>query len=405
MTEELLALQAVDTTADQLTHRRSHLPELADATTARASRTEWERRRDEISGQLDVLTAEIDSAEHDTGLIDRHRDRLNAQLRTVIAPREAEALQHEIKTLSDRRSALDDRELSALEQQAELDDQRASHLGLEPAVSAALEAAESALATAIAEIDQQLAELVDQRAELRSGVPAQLLARYDRLRGGARCRGRASGRFPMRRMPSRPLRRRGRCDQGRRSDRVGRLPAVRPAPRALNAGGHPVLLWFAGTAIATIWFVFRDPRFDYRLLVVGSVAPPAVDVWFGGARVLHSVTFSVVLLAVVMIATIGRRPLRRTLLGLPLGTLLHLVYTGAWANTSAFWWPFTGGFDDARLPIAARGWWNLPLELAGLLILVWTVRATRLTDPMRRRDALHTGRLDFDAARARTRGL
>ncbi len=146
MTEELLALQAVDTTADQLTHRRSHLPELADATAARAARADWERRRDEIGRQLDELTAEIDSAEHDTGLIDRHRDRLNAQLRTVIAPREAEALQHEIKTLSDRRSALDDRELSALEQQAELDDQRASHLGLEPTVNAALEAAEAALA-------------------------------------------------------------------------------------------------------------------------------------------------------------------------------------------------------------------------------------------------------------------
>ena len=128
-----------------------------------------------------------------------------------------------------------------------------------------------------------------------------------------------------------------------------------------------MLLWFAGTAIVTIWFVFRDPRFDYRLLVVGSIAPPLVDVWFGGARVLHSLTFSVALLAVVMIATIGRRALRRTWLGLPLGTLLHLVYTGAWADTSAFWWPFSGGFDDARLPIAARGWWNVPLELAGLV--------------------------------------
>ena len=178
-----------------------------------------------------------------------------------------------------------------------------------------------------------------------------------------------------------------------------------PAPRALSAGEHPVLLWFVGTAVVTIWFVFRDPRFDYRLLVVGSVAPPAVDVWFGGARVLHSITFSVGLLAVVMIATIGRRALRRTLLGLPLGTLLHLVYTGAWADTSVFWWPFSGGFDDARLPITARGWWNVPLELAGVAIVVWIVRAAGLTDPVRRRDALRTGRLGFDAPRARTRGL
>jgi len=182
MTDELLALQAVDTTADQLTHRRSHLPELADATAARSARAHWERRRDEIGRQLDELTAQIESAELDTDVIDKHRERLNAQLRTVIAPREAEALQNQIKTLSDRRSELDDRELDALEQQAALDDERAAHQDLEPAVSAALEAAEAALATAMGEIDQQLAELHERRAGLRAGVPAQLLARYDSLR-------------------------------------------------------------------------------------------------------------------------------------------------------------------------------------------------------------------------------
>jgi hypothetical protein len=181
-TEELLALQAVDTTADQLTHRRSHLPELVDATAARAARADWERRRDEIVRQLDELTAQIESAELDTGVIDKHRDRLNAQLRTVIAPREAEALQNQIKTLSDRRSELDDRELDALEQQAALDDERAAHQRVEPAVSAALEAAEAALATATSEIDTQLAELHERRAGLRAGVPAQLLTRYDSLR-------------------------------------------------------------------------------------------------------------------------------------------------------------------------------------------------------------------------------
>jgi len=164
-----------------------------------------------------------------------------------------------------------------------------------------------------------------------------------------------------------------------------------------------VLLWFVGTAVVTIWLVFRDPRFDYRLLVVGSVAPPAVDVWFGGARMLHSLSFSVGLLVVVMLATVGRRPLRRTLLGLPLGTLLHLVYTGAWTDTSTFWWPFSGGFDDARLPIAGRGWWNVPLELAGLALIVWVVRTAGLMDPERRRHAWRTGQLVFDAPRTPTR--
>jgi hypothetical protein len=163
------------------------------------------------------------------------------------------------------------------------------------------------------------------------------------------------------------------------------------------------LFWFVGTSVATIWFVFRDPRFDYRLLVVGSVAPPAVDVWFGDARVLHSLAFSVGLLGVVMVATVGRRALRRTLLGLPLGTLLHLVYTGAWADTSTFWWPFSGGFGDARVPIAARGWWNVLLELAGLAILAWVVRAAGLADATRRGRAWRTGQLELDAPRAPAR--
>ena len=34
-----------------------------------------------------------------------------------------------------------------------------------------------------------------------------------------------------------------------------------------------MLLWFLGTAVLTVWFVFRDPAFDYRLLLVGAVLP------------------------------------------------------------------------------------------------------------------------------------
>ena len=38
-----------------------------------------------------------------------------------------------------------------------------------------------------------------------------------------------------------------------------------------------MLLWFLGTGIATVWFVFRDPRFDYRVLALGLLLPDAVD--------------------------------------------------------------------------------------------------------------------------------
>jgi hypothetical protein len=159
-----------------------------------------------------------------------------------------------------------------------------------------------------------------------------------------------------------------------------------------------VLFWFVGTAVVTIWFVFTDPAFDYRLLVVGSVLPAAVDAAFGGARVLHSLTFSVVLLAVLMLATPGRKPIRRMLLGLPLGTLLHLVFTGAWMDSRVFWWPLLGvSFDDASHPVAARGWWNVAFEVAGLALCWWIYRAAGLADPQRRAWFRRTGQLRLPA--------
>jgi hypothetical protein len=143
-----------------------------------------------------------------------------------------------------------------------------------------------------------------------------------------------------------------------------------------------VFFWFIGTAVVTVWLVFRDPRFDYRLLIVGAVLPGIVD----------SITFSVVLLLVLMLATPRGTPLRRTLLALPIGTLLHLVFTGAWMNPRVFWWPFFGwSFQDASHPVAERGWWNLLLELVGLALCAWVFVRAELADPARRRAFWRTG--------------
>ena len=152
-----------------------------------------------------------------------------------------------------------------------------------------------------------------------------------------------------------------------------------------------MFLWFLGTAVVSVWYVFTDAGFDYRLLLLGAVLPDIIDIPFGRAQWAHSITVAVGALTAVMLVTAGRKPIRRLLLGLPIGMLLHLVWDGAFSSTKVFWWPFSGSWGNVDVPSVQRGWWNLPMELAGVLILRWVWRRFGLADPDRRRAFLRSG--------------
>ena len=123
-----------------------------------------------------------------------------------------------------------------------------------------------------------------------------------------------------------------------------------------------MFLWFIGTAVVSVWYIFRDPRFDYRLLAVGAVLPDVIDLPDGQARWAHSLTVAVGALVLVMLLTAGRKPIRRLLLAIPIGMLMHLVWDGAFASTQVFWWPFTGSWGSVRVPSLQRGWSNVAFE-------------------------------------------
>lgn len=159
-----------------------------------------------------------------------------------------------------------------------------------------------------------------------------------------------------------------------------------------------MLFWFAGAAIVIIWWVFTDPHFDYRLLIVGAVAPGLIELPFGGARLLHSLVISAVLLAAAVLATDRHSSRRRLWMGLPLGTLLHLVLTGAWTRGEVFWWPLFGtSFADHAHPILERGWWNLGLEVVGAGLCYWVWQRAGLSSPERRSEFRAEGRLRLPA--------
>jgi len=158
-----------------------------------------------------------------------------------------------------------------------------------------------------------------------------------------------------------------------------------------------VILWPAGVALGLVWLVFRDPAFDYRMVVVGALVPDLVDGPFGGARLAHTLVAAVAVLTVVMLATRGHRHVRRSLLAVPIGMFAHLVADGMWARTEAFWYPAFGGPLTGRLPALDHGLTVLLLEeLAGFLVVAWCWMRFRLSDAKVRRTFLKTGHLPRD---------
>ena len=157
-----------------------------------------------------------------------------------------------------------------------------------------------------------------------------------------------------------------------------------------------MLLWFAGTAFAAMWFTFRDAAIDHRLVIVGSLLPGVIDGLYGQASVLHTLSAPIVLLVMLMLVTIGRRHLRRLVLALPIGMFWHLVFDGVWMDTQLFWWPVTGlSFAETAVPASERSFSTvLALELVGLVALCWVWRRMGLTNSTRRRLFIRSGRLD-----------
>jgi predicted nucleic acid-binding Zn-ribbon protein len=178
----LLDLQRVDTEADQLTHRRERLPQRDQLAAASGQLADWERTRTEMRVRMDELSATIEKCEIDAAEIAEHKVRLEAQLKTVIAPREAEALMHEIATLDEQTDAVETTEIEALEEQSGLDDRLVEHVRSEDSLRDAVGSADSALHEATSEIDAELDKLSQERIDRKSTLGDATLARYDRVR-------------------------------------------------------------------------------------------------------------------------------------------------------------------------------------------------------------------------------
>lgn len=156
-----------------------------------------------------------------------------------------------------------------------------------------------------------------------------------------------------------------------------------------------MIVFFVAAAVLAVLFVFDSPAVDYRYVALGGVLP-LVEAVTGRPLLLHTLLGSVLLMTAVMLVTVGRRLLRRKLLGIPIGTFVFLVVAGTWTRSDLFWWPALGldGIGQAPLPEFDRAPVVLvALEVAGIAATVWLVRRFELTRPDHRSELLRTGRL------------
>ncbi len=155
-----------------------------------------------------------------------------------------------------------------------------------------------------------------------------------------------------------------------------------------------MFLWFVILAPVLVAEIFQSPMADYRVVAFGAVLPLA-EIVFGGPRYLHTMIVAMGLMTLVMLATSKRRLLRRRLLGIPIGLLLHLVLDFTWARQDLLWWP-AFGFDFGTGGAA----FNRPLELGILLDLIavgvgfWAYRRYELDVPENRDLLIRSGRLN-----------
>lgn len=182
--ETLLGVQALDTTTDQLRHRRDHLPERAELVAVQKRLSELEKRTGELQGQRDELSRNEKRLEDEITMVRDKAAQTDKKLYsgTVNVPRELTALQEEMGALARRQRQLEDQELELMEAAEPLDAELATLAAERVALDDQAMSLMARIAEAEVAIDAELADVIGQRAAGVDGIPDELLHEYESLR-------------------------------------------------------------------------------------------------------------------------------------------------------------------------------------------------------------------------------
>jgi predicted nucleic acid-binding Zn-ribbon protein len=193
----LLDVQDHDTRLNQLAHRRRTLPEHAEAD--RIGRRIQEAADELVTRRSEAgdVARELKKAEADVELVRQRATRDQAKLDSGQgSAKDLQALQHEIVSLTQRQTALEDVELEVMERmeaaEAAVTRVQAEQSRLESELAEVAVRRDAALTT----INDEESAVQRARADAAAGLPADLLALYEKIRtqsggvGAARLKGR-----------------------------------------------------------------------------------------------------------------------------------------------------------------------------------------------------------------------
>ena len=181
---DLLALQALDTEADQLRHRMANLPERIEVDAAKRAEDEAAESLATLDEQRHELGRQQKRFDDEISSITSHVEEVEATLYggTVRAPKELTDLQSELNSLKRHRRDVEDQQLDVMEQLEPVDAERAKLLDVASKAAEQREAATARLDAASEVINSDLDSLAARRAELAEPLDDALLTSYDQLR-------------------------------------------------------------------------------------------------------------------------------------------------------------------------------------------------------------------------------
>jgi uncharacterized protein len=191
----LLTVQDLDTSITQLEHRRDALPESSGLGAVERQLAALQAERADAEGRRAVLTATQKDLEEQIAGISERRSVIEKRMyaATSSSGRDLQAMDEEVRHLSDRRAELEELELVAMLDQDPVDAELAALRERAEPLEAQADDLRRVVAEGQAEIDAALGEAVGARAAEAALLPTALADRYETLR--ARLKGTGAARL------------------------------------------------------------------------------------------------------------------------------------------------------------------------------------------------------------------